>query len=146
MKGKKVTRLVVFADVENCYIPKYIEKIARFLKRYSQHPTLFAYHHWSNIDKNILQKMQQYHWLCINTGNQRKNWLDELLTKDCLRLCKDEMPDIDIVVLISCDHGYAKLIQELQNSGKKTIVIGRCGKVSKKLEKLTDCYYLEHLK
>ena len=90
--------------------------------------------------------MQEDHWRCINTANQTKNWLDQLLTKDCLRLCKDEIPDIDIVVLITCDHDYAKLIKELQNSGKKTVVIGRFGKVSKKLEKLTDCYYLEHLR
>ncbi len=90
--------------------------------------------------------MQQYNWRCINTANQGKDWLDQLLTKDCLRFCKSEIPDIDIVVVISCDHHYVKLIQELQNLGKKTIVIGRLGKVSKKLEKLTDCYYLEHLK
>ncbi len=144
----KSSKVAVFADVENCYIPNYSQNIIHFLKQYSQYPTLFAYYNWSNNGKSniVQQKLQKDSWKCITTANQAENWLDQLLIQNCLRFCKYEIPEIEIVVLITCDHDYVNLIKELHTLGKKVIVIGHRGKISHKLEKLTNCYYLEDLK
>ena len=143
---KNSLKVSVFADGENCNLLKYSQDIIHFIiTQFATNPILLAYHYWSEIDSSKQEKMQEEGWLCIDIGKQCKNCLDNLLIKNCLKFCKDQMPEIDVIILITCDHDYAPLIKDLQQLDKQVIVIGRQNNINKKLEELATCYYLEEL-
>lgn len=69
----------------------------------------------SKADKN-LKDIRLY-------GGPAKDKVDKKIIKDLLEEISLHK-NVDIVVLVSCDHGYAPCIKELRKQGKRVVVIG----------------------
>lgn len=72
------------------------------------------------------------------SGGPEKNKVDNRIKKDVGEYVKKHK-NIDIIVIVSADHGYSECIRLLRNQGKKVIVIAG-EQASKKLVESSSMY------
>lgn len=57
------------------------------------------------------------------SGSPARNKVDKKIKKDTIHDVK-AAPNVDIVIIVSSDHGYSETIRELRLMGKHVVVIG----------------------
>lgn len=73
---------------------------------------------WSEVASNT-EGMKDIR-LC---GGPARNKVDKKIKKDTIHDVK-AAPNVDIVIIVSSDHGYVENIRELRLMGKRVVVIG----------------------
>ena len=58
------------------------------------------------------------------SGGPAPNKVDKKIQKDIASTIRKQK-NIDIVVIASCDHGYASIVKEARAAGKRVIIIGK---------------------
>ncbi|AFY34532.1 NYN domain-containing protein [Calothrix sp. PCC 7507] len=82
---------------------------------------------------------------CFDVPCPLKNSADNQLIADCLEELNSNLSP-DIVILVSGDGDFVKLVRNLQNLGKKVIILAHIGNVKQKLKELADeFYFLDNL-
>jgi hypothetical protein len=82
---------------------------------------------------------------CLDVPCPLKNSADNQLIADCLEEIHSNMSP-DIIMLISGDGDFVKLVHNLQKLGKQAIILAQIGNVKQKLKELADeFYFLEDL-
>lgn len=143
--SSKQPTVAVFADAQNVNLFRYSHAILNFVNSLGGAPCLYAYHHWRSISPKKEHKLQSQNWRCIDVPIIARNELDKLLINDFSDLCRFWQPDI--LVLITNDGDFAALVRYYLGTGRKVIVIGYEGKVSRKLQCLVpkSIYFTEKL-
>lgn len=137
--------VAVFADAQNVNLFKHSSVILEFIGRFGDTPYAWAYHHWRKISLVKEQKLFLQDWHCIDVPDSGRNALDYRLMKDFKSFCRFCKPDI--LVLIANDGDFSPMVRDYLKTGRKVIVIGYRGKVSRKLMRLlpSDTYFIEDL-
>ena len=143
-RSKKAT-VAVFADAQNVSLFRYSCDILSFANSLGDAPCLYAYHHWRSISPKKECKLQAQNWRCVDIPATTKNALDKQLMNDFEDLRRFWEPDI--LLLITNDGDFASMVGDYLGSGRKIIIIGHKGKVSKKLKSLPsiEIYAVEDL-
>lgn len=143
--GSQLT-VAVFADGQNVNLFRHSLAILRFIDSLSEAPFLHVYNCWRSISHKKQRKLQSQCWRCIDVLGETKNDLDNCLIKDVSNLCRVWIPDV--LVLVANDGDFAPMVRSYLKTGRKVIVIGNKGKVSKRLQNLLsakDIYFVEDL-
>jgi hypothetical protein len=137
--------IAVFADAQNVNLFKHSSVILEFISRFGDNPYARAYHHWRNISLKKEQKLFFENWHCVDVPDGNRNALDYRLMKDFKHFCRFCKPDI--LVLVANDGDFSPMVSAYLKTGRKVIVIGYRGKVSRKLMRLlpSDTYFIEDL-
>ncbi len=77
---------------------------------------------------------------CLNVPCPLKDSADNQLIADCLGEIHSNMSP-DIIMLISGDGDFIKLVHNLQKLGKQAIILAQKGNVKQKLKELADEFY-----
>ncbi|MCC5599249.1 NYN domain-containing protein [Nostoc favosum] len=77
---------------------------------------------------------------CVDVPCPLKNSADNQLIADCLEEIHSNMSP-DIIMLISGDGDFIKLVHNLQKLGKQAIILAQIGNVKQKLKELADEFY-----
>ncbi|NEU80494.1 NYN domain-containing protein [Nostoc sp. UIC10630] len=77
---------------------------------------------------------------CLDVPCPLKNSADNQLIADCLEEIHSNMSP-DIIMLISGDGDFIKLVHNLQKLGKQAIILAQIGNVKQKLKELADEFY-----
>ncbi len=126
MKQKKKKRVVVYIDAENISAKK-VDEITAISQREGKMISTKVYRrkddkytkNWCNVRmKSELMKEIQL------SGYPEKDKIDKRIIKD---MKKDLMKNdsIDVVILVSSDHGYAETVKKITKTGKEVIVAGK---------------------
>ncbi|MBU7586708.1 MAG: NYN domain-containing protein [Nostoc sp. TH1S01] len=113
----------------------------------------FAYSVGNVINKNVYYNSQKkdqsilkheienlgFHYLDVPCS--LKNSADNQLIADCLDDINNDQFNLDIVILVSGDGDFIKLVRNLQKLGKKVIILAQRGNVKQKLKELADEFY-----
>lgn len=91
-------------------------------------------------------KLKSLGFNCIDVPCPLKNSADNQLIADCLEDV-DNHSSPDIVILVSGDGDFAKLVRILQKLGKKVIIFAQPGNVKQRLKELAgdDFYFVDQL-
>jgi NYN domain len=82
---------------------------------------------------------------CLDVPCPLKNSADNQLIADCLEEIHSNLSP-DIIMLISGDGDFVKLVHNLQKLGKEAIILAQIGNVKQKLKELADeFYFLDNL-
>ena len=57
-------------------------------------------------------------------GGPAPDKVDKKIQKDIASTIKKQK-NIDIVVIVSCDHGYASIVREARAAGKRVVIVGK---------------------
>jgi uncharacterized protein (TIGR00288 family) len=98
-----------------------------------------VYANWLIENKVFAQALCRLGFDCLHVPLKDKNSVDHKLIDDC----KSEVlnnPSLKIVILLSKDKDFVKLVRELQAEGKKVIVVAQT-QVSKRLKKIADEFH-----
>jgi hypothetical protein len=79
-------------------------------------------------------------YTCFDVPCPLKNSADNQLIADCLEDIHSNLSP-DIVILISGDGDFIKLVRNLQTLGKQVIILAQAGNVKQKLKELADEFY-----
>ncbi|MEH1846966.1 MAG: NYN domain-containing protein [Nostoc sp.] len=79
-------------------------------------------------------------YTCFDVPCPLKNSADNQLIADCLEDIHSNLSP-DIVILISGDGDFVKLVHNLQKLGKQVIIFAQVGNVKQKLKELADKFY-----
>jgi uncharacterized LabA/DUF88 family protein len=88
----------------------------------------------------VKEDMSSLGFNCVNVPCNLKDSADNQLIADCLEEIDSNMSP-DIVILISGDGDFIKLVRNLQKLGKKNIMFAQLGNVKQKLKELADEFY-----
>ncbi|WP_035986832.1 NYN domain-containing protein [Leptolyngbya sp. KIOST-1] len=126
--------VAVFADAQNVNLFKHSTAILDFVNSLGDVPCLYAYHHWRSVPLKKEQKLQSQSWRCVDIPTIAKNEVDKNLMKDFVELCRFREPDI--LVLITNDGDFEKMVRPYLKPGRQVIVIGYKSNMSQKLRRL----------
>ncbi|VXD15147.1 hypothetical protein PL8927_380070 [Planktothrix serta PCC 8927] len=149
MKPCLESRVAIYGDFQN--VRTYAEKFKQFIQGliklldqlFNQKGYKFiikVYSNWRNENDRFAQALDQEEDVTIiHVPSREKNAVDKKIFRDGRN---DTTPDssIEIVILITGDKDFLPLVKELQQSGKKVILIHGCN-VSKTLKKAVDKAY-----
>ncbi len=146
LNASRQLTVAVFADAQNVNLFRYSQAILNFVNNLGGVPCLYAYHHWRSISPKKEQRLQSQNWRCVDVPIIEKDKLDRQLMGDFDELCRFWQPDV--LVLITNDGDFAAMVKSYLGTGRKVIVIGYEGKVSKKLRRLVpqSVYFAEALR
>ncbi|MFQ4139586.1 NYN domain-containing protein, partial [Nodosilinea sp. PGN35] len=124
----------------------YSAAILNFVNALGDVPCWYAYHHWRSICPRKEEQLQLQSWRCVDIPIIAKNEVDKHLMQDFRDLCRFREPDI--LVLITNDGDFAKMVKSYLKPGRQVIVIGYKDKVSHKLRRLlpNGVYFAENLR
>jgi hypothetical protein len=91
-------------------------------------------------------KLKSLSFNCIDVPCPLKNSADNQLIADCIEDVDNHLSP-DIVILVSGDGDFAKLVRTLQKLGKKVIIFAQLGNVKQRLKDLVgdDFYFVDKL-
>jgi NYN domain len=78
---------------------------------------------------------------CLDVPCPLKNSADNQLIADCLDHIHSSNMTPDIVILVSGDGDFVKLVHNLQKLGKRVIIFAQIGNVKQKLKEVADEFY-----
>jgi hypothetical protein len=83
---------------------------------------------------------------CLDVPCPLKNSADNQLIADCIQDIASDNISPDIIILVSGDGDFVKLVHNLQKLGKTVIVLAQIGNIKQKLKELAnEFYFLEQL-
>lgn len=83
---------------------------------------------------------------CLDVPCPLKNSADNQLIADCLQDIDSDNQPPDVVILVSGDGDFVKLVSNLKKLGKKVIILAQIGNIKQKLKELAnEFYFLEQL-
>ncbi len=139
MKKISRKRVVAYIDSENISAKEY-DVISAIINREGKlaHANVYGIKNdkctknWSDVAKNqrALKDIRL-------SGGPAKNKVDKRIIRDMYMELKNN-DDIDVVVLVSSDHGYSQAVRDLKETGKEVIIVGR--NISESLKKAGNAY------
>jgi len=138
----------VYCDLQNVYS---MQKSAHLLLSFAQTQGLMLaqnvyYNSQCPNQAQAKEPLSSLGFDCRDVPCPLKNSADNQLIADCLEdIASDRSPDI--IILVSGDGDFCKLVRILQELGKKVIILAQLGNVKQKLKELVqdDFYFVEQL-
>lgn len=138
----------VYCDLQNVYS---IQKSAKLLLFFAQTQGLMLaqnvyYNSQCQNQAQAKKPLSSIGFDCRDVPCPLKNSADNQLIADCLEdIASNRSPDI--IILVSGDGDFCKLVRILQKLGKKVIIFAQRGNVKQKLKELVqdDFYFVDKL-
>ncbi|GET40038.1 NYN domain-containing protein [Microseira wollei] len=134
--------VTLYCDLQNVYsILEHAELLLAFAK--SKGRVISKKVYYNSQCKNqasAKDKLKSLGCDCVDVPCPIKNSADNQMIADCLEAI-DSNSCPDIVILVSGDGDFVKLVRILHKLGKKVIILAQRGNVKQKLKELADEFY-----
>jgi hypothetical protein len=141
-------KVSIYCDLQNVYL---IQNLANFLLAFANSKGLLIckkvyYNSQFKNQASAKDKLKNLGFSCVDVPCPLKNSADNQLIADCIEDI-DHSLSPDIVILVSGDGDFVKLVRILQKLGKKVIIFAQLGNVKQRLQELAgeDFYFVDKL-
>lgn len=140
--NKQKDFIAIYCDLQNVYSTQvHANLLLDFAKSKGRLIGKNVYYNSHSKSQNSAKyALESIGFKCVDVPCVIKNSADNQLMADCLEDIDNNMSP-DIVILVSGDGDFAKLVRTLQKLGKKVIVFAQRGNVKQKLRELADEFY-----
>ncbi len=108
--------------INNSYLAQYLWIFANRLGELRIRPCAYSY--WRKENLLYQERLYELGFQCIDVPVIEKNAVDKRLIDDCQQEIKDTLGS-DIVILVTGDGDFTKLVEELQNNQKKVKIFAQ---------------------